>query len=381
MNRKYGFSERALRLFALAAVGLASAVFASPAPAASFFFSTGLPDGRMAMASRPAHVGVQETEAADDFPLPTDTSITSASFTGLLPLGASTGDVSQVVVEIYRIFPQDSDTVRTPNVPTRTNSPSDVAFDARDSAGGTLSYSATLLSPSFTAANSVDTGIHPSPNQMTGGEGPVTGEEVQFDVTFNPALTLPAGHYFFVPQVQLTNPDLHFLWLSAPKPIVPPGTPFMPDLQAWIRNADLDPDWLRVGTDIVGNTTFNGTFSLLGTISDVTPPTCSLIATIPGPPKSIQVVVQDTGSGVNTIVDAETNAVTVVAPFVPGDTSPILVTSTKVNQTLASSLKLTVTDVAGNTRVCDPVVPGVKTRAHNYASRYRLAAWMARLRR
>jgi len=32
----------------------------------------------------------------------------------------------------------------------------------------------------------------------------------------------------------------------------------------WIRNADLDPDWLRVGTDIVGGTTFNGSFSLSG---------------------------------------------------------------------------------------------------------------------
>jgi hypothetical protein len=335
----------------------------------------------MAMASRPAHVGVVETEAADDFLLPGDTSITSASFTGLLPLGASTADVSQVVVEIYRIFPQDSDTVRMQKVPTRVNSPSDVAFDIRDSMAGNLSYGATLLSPAFTAANSVDNGIHPSPAQTTGGEGPVTGEEVQFDVTFSPAITLPAGHYFFVPQVQLADTNLHFLWLSAPKPIVPPGTPFMPDLQAWMRNADLEPDWLRVGTDIVGSGTFNGTFSLFGSVSELTPPTCTLVATIPGPPKSIQVEVQDTGSGVATIVHAETNAHTDVAFFLPGDTNPILVTSTKDNQTLASSLKLTVTDVAGNTRVCDPVVPGTKTRAHHYASRYRLAAWMARLRR
>ena len=43
-----------------------------------------------------------------------------------------------------------------------------------------------------------------------------------------------------------------------------PGTPFAPDLQAWIRNADLDPDWLRVGTDITHQGPFNGTFSLSG---------------------------------------------------------------------------------------------------------------------
>ena len=43
-----------------------------------------------------------------------------------------------------------------------------------------------------------------------------------------------------------------FLYLSAPRPIVAPGTPFAGDLQAWIRNSDLAPDWLRIGTDIIG---------------------------------------------------------------------------------------------------------------------------------
>jgi hypothetical protein len=65
--------------------------------------------------------------------------------------------------------------------------------------------------------------------------------------------------------VLLNNPDTHFLWLSAPKPIVAPGTPFTGDLHEWIRNADLDPDWLRVATDIVGAPpTFNAAFSLTG---------------------------------------------------------------------------------------------------------------------
>ncbi len=110
-------------------------------------------------------------------------------------------------------------------------------------------------------ANSVDNGINPKPNQNTLGEGPVRGQEVQFDVTFTTPFDLPPDHYFFIPQVLLSNGD--FLWLSAPKPIVG-GTPFLPDLQTWIRNANLDPDWLRVGTDIVGTGAFNGTFSLQG---------------------------------------------------------------------------------------------------------------------
>jgi hypothetical protein len=45
------------------------------------------------------------------------------------------------------------------------------------------------------------------------------------------------------------------------------------DLQAWIRNANLVPDWLRIGTDIIGSDTFNMTFSLTGnTIPDAGTP-------------------------------------------------------------------------------------------------------------
>jgi hypothetical protein len=184
-----------------------------------------------------------------------------------MPAGAS---VEDVVVEIYRVFPKDSDVGRTPNVPTRVNSPSDVAFASRDSGSG-LTFSTNLLAASFTAANSVQPGgIHPKPGETTGGDGGVTDEEVQFGVTFTTPFLLPADHYFFVPQVQLDDGD--FLWLSAPRPIVAPGTPFpagFTDLQSWTRDAMLDPDWLRVGQDIVGGNpfpTFNAAFSLSGSV-------------------------------------------------------------------------------------------------------------------
>jgi hypothetical protein len=49
---------------------------------------------------------------------------------------------------------------------------------------GELSFTVTVLDPRFTALNSVANGINPLPNQFTGGEGAVTGEEVRFDVTF-----------------------------------------------------------------------------------------------------------------------------------------------------------------------------------------------------
>jgi hypothetical protein len=193
--------------------------------------------------------------------LTAETLISGATFTGLIPSGVNLSDISQVVVEMYRVFPKDSTNPPSGNVPTRTNSPSDTAFDSRDSVTSQLSFTASQLSSGFLVANSVDIGINPKPNQTTGGEGLATGKEVRFDITFSNPFDLPADHYFFVPQVLLSNANDHFLWLSAPRPL------FSEDLQSWIRNASLDPDWLRVGTDIVGGTTpptFNAAFSLTG---------------------------------------------------------------------------------------------------------------------
>jgi hypothetical protein len=254
------------------------ALLAAPASAgSSFFFSTGNPDGRMATASRPSSAGKIEIESADDFVLTAPQSLTSATFTGLLPTGAPLSDVVDVRVEIYRVFPNLSDvnrtsgppTFSTDRVPTRVNSPSDVELDDRSASARTLTFTPTIISSTFTAAKSVLNGINPKPNQTTGGEGSVTGQEVQFNVTFTKPFDLPADHYFFVPQVQLSSSG-DFFWLSAPRPIVAPGTPFPPgftDLQEWIRNENLAPDWLRVGTDIVGGNpapTFNAAFSLTG---------------------------------------------------------------------------------------------------------------------
>ena len=125
-----------------------------------------------------------------------------------------------------------------------------------------------IVEDNFAAENSVLNGINPIPNQTTGGEGPVSGEEVRFVVTFSTPFDLPAGHYFFVPTVKVSEGE--FFWLSAPKPIVAPGTPFTPDLQSWMRNEALAPDWLRIGTDIVGGSpapTFNASFSLYGRVA------------------------------------------------------------------------------------------------------------------
>lgn len=272
--------SRTASIVRLAALCLACAFYGS-AFADPFFFTTGSPNGLMASASRPSSMGGFEIESADDFILGQTTRIDSVTFTGLLPSNFPLASIGRVRVEIYRVFPKDSADPPSGRVPTRVNSPSDIAFDERDSTvAGDLNFTAAVVAGSFTVQNSVTPGgIHPIPGQTTGGNGPQTGEEVLFQVNLLDPFILPADHYFFVPQVQLLGGG-DFLWLSAPKPIVVPGMAFMPDLQSWTRDQFLDPDWLRIGTDIVGGAnapTFNAAFSLVGqTIPE--PTTLALLA-------------------------------------------------------------------------------------------------------
>src|SRR5262249_26033872 len=160
-------------------------------------------------------------ESADDFILSQQTHVTSATFTGLLVGGATVGGIQDVVVQIYRVFPKDSDVTRTSGpptfstdrVPTRVNSPSDVEVDDGKFSTNGLSFSVNTLSASFTAANSVINGINPKPAQTTMGEGQVTGTEITLNVTFTTPFDLPADHYFIVPQVQVAGSG-NWLWLS-----------------------------------------------------------------------------------------------------------------------------------------------------------------------
>lgn len=265
----------------LGILAVVSAAFPRAAGATPFTFSTGDADGRLASASRQDSSGHFEIESADDFILGQDTVLAHATFTGLIPIGSTIADVG---VEFYRVFPLDSTNPPSGNVPTRVNSPSDVAFATRDSADVNLSFTTSILNASFTVANTVGAGgVHPLPNQTTAGNGSATGQEILFDVTFTAPVDLPADHYFFVPQVTL-NDSNDFLWLSAPKPIVAPGTPFAPDLQSWTRDANLDPDWLRIGTDIIGPPpqggsapTFNSAFSLDGDTVEAVPEPATLL--------------------------------------------------------------------------------------------------------
>ena len=254
--------------FWFAAAALSACMLAGTARAGNtFFFSTGDPDGLMATAARAPN---SQIESADDFVTTGPTTlITSATFTGLITGGVPLTNITEVNVDLYHVFPVDSGPP-SGNVPSRTNSPSDTEFTGKNSLAGELTVTPAVINPQFTANNSVLNGIFPKPGSTTGGDGAVTGQEVTLSVVFKTPFALPADHYFFVPTVAVTGGE--FFWLSAPRPIVAPGTSFpagFTDLQEWVRNTALDPDWLRVGQDIVGGSpfpTFNATFTLSGSV-------------------------------------------------------------------------------------------------------------------
>ena len=237
---------------------------------ADFSFTTGNPDGLIGAASRRASPGKLETETADDFTLDQTTVIRRATIVGLVPSGTKPEDIKEVEVEVYHVFPLDSAMPPSGKVPSRANSPSDVEIGTATRAGnsGNLTFSTNVLNSNFGVGNTVVNDIKVA-TAPPGGEGSTAGEQVEITITFTSPIILPAGHYFFRPEVLLNSGD--FLYLSAPKVIPAPK-----DLQAWIRNSNLAPDWLRIGTDIVGGTpapNFNMTFSLAGeTVSEVGTP-------------------------------------------------------------------------------------------------------------
>jgi len=250
---------RVRKVLACATMMASILLVAQLATAETFSFTPGDPDGKVGALSRRASPGKIETETADDFVLQQTTIINKATIKGLLPTGTDLRKINDVEVEVYHVFPLDSAPF-SGKVPSRTNSPSDVEIDTatRDASAGTLKFSATLESASFSVDNTVVNNI-----KVNGGEPGVTQEEVEITITFTSPIILPAGNYFFRPEVLVTGAD--FLYLSVPRPIVPPGNAFVGDRQAWIRNSNLAPDWLRIGADIiVDGDTFNMAFSLNG---------------------------------------------------------------------------------------------------------------------
>jgi hypothetical protein len=268
--------DRCKKSRAIAAALALTACLATPLWANTFLFDTGSPTHQLGALSRRPSPGNAETETADDFPLQETTVITGAKIFGLIPLGTPLENIRDVEVEVYQIFSKDNSDVSrtsgppnfsTQNAPTRVNSPADVEIDTatRARTEGTLAISTTVLNPSFLVDDTVLNGI----SVGAGTAGPFTGQEVEITITFTNPIVLPSGQYFFRPEVLLTSGD--FRYLSGQRPNLG-ASGLSPDRQAWIRNTSLAPDWLRIGTDIIGGA-FNMAFSLTGeTVPDVGTP-------------------------------------------------------------------------------------------------------------
>ena len=253
---------RVRKVFVGAAMMASILLIAQLATAATFSFTPGDPDGKVGASTRPASPGKIETETADDLVLQQTTIINKATIKGLLPTDTDLKKIKDVEVEVYHVFPLDSAPF-SGKVPSRTNSPSDVEIGTatRDANAGTLKFVPAVENASFSVDHTVVNNL-----SVNAGELGMTGEEVEITITFTSPIILPAGTYFFRPEVSVNDANANFLLLSAPKPIVPPGNAFLGDRQAWIRNSTLNPDWLRIGSpDIILNAgTFNMAFALNG---------------------------------------------------------------------------------------------------------------------
>ena len=106
-----------------AAATIVSLVMLLGTPAFADIYNNLTPNNLMATAIRPDSPGSFEIETGDDFFLGTGARINSAKFVGLsVPGAGGTPAISQVVVEIYRVFPNDSDVGRTSGPPTFSTS-------------------------------------------------------------------------------------------------------------------------------------------------------------------------------------------------------------------------------------------------------------------
>src|SRR5215470_12843361 len=88
--------SRNLHARVLAILTLLFGIAANASADATFFFSTGDPDGKIATLSRTASPGKLETETADDFVTTAPATITSATFNGVLVGGTTPANVCDV---------------------------------------------------------------------------------------------------------------------------------------------------------------------------------------------------------------------------------------------------------------------------------------------
>ncbi|MGH2935182.1 MAG: hypothetical protein ACRDL2_11825 [Gaiellaceae bacterium] len=90
---------------------------------------------------------------------------------------------------------------------------------------------------------------------------------------------------------------------------------------------------------------------------DRTPPQCALYQIINGPPKIIEVALQDAGGLASIEVTAQTNADITIPDVSSHPTGQVILTAQRHDPSKGGSFALKVTDTSGNVTVCDPSLP------------------------
>ncbi len=112
---------------------------------------------------------------------------------------------------------------------------------------------------------------------------------------------------------------------------------------------------------------------------DQEPPLCRLAGVVPGPPKKIIFEAQDAGSGLRSMrVVAAYNLVFEQPQFVVGTTEKVTLAATVFNENDPTGFDVEVTDLCGNTVICDPIFltlqPGLQVTEYDlkpiFADRY-----------
>jgi probable HAF family extracellular repeat protein len=112
---------------------------------------------------------------------------------------------------------------------------------------------------------------------------------------------------------------------------------------------------INAAGQIVAEGAVKGQFAIF-LLTPVTGPSCQISGIVDGPPKQIQIAMQDTTSGLSSIVLTDSvNASVNIPVFPPASTDVVLVTATKIDQSLTSDVAFQVTDMAGRITSCDPV--------------------------
>jgi probable HAF family extracellular repeat protein len=124
---------------------------------------------------------------------------------------------------------------------------------------------------------------------------------------------------------------------------------------------------------IAGNGLLNGVYTPYLLTPVPLAPSCQISSIVAGPPKQLNIAMQDAGSGLQSIQLTESANSTVNIPvFSPGTTSPVIVTAVKADQSQSSTVAFQVVNMAGNSTSCDPVDFTVKleglTERHAFRS-------------